>query len=342
MKIEPFNTKYLADVISLWEESSRIAHPFISEIKRQQEKNEIENYLTEVANSYLYWNNEELCGFISMINETIGGLFIKPCYQGKGIGRALIDYVSKDFESLSVEVFKKNKGAIEFYRKCGFLEKSDFVTEAYGEVLVVMEKIEISTVSAFKKNRINVKFMNNDIELLKYLDCSIKSASVVGVGDSMTLEELGVYDYLRNRDVIFLDKYDEKLNKDQKNKLYIKNFSSDVFLSSANAVTRDGKIVNLDGNGSRVAPIIYGPKKVIIVCGTNKLVDDYKAAMDRVRMHAAPLDAKRLGKNTPCVITGKCVECKSTDKICNYLTVVQGQFDSDRIELIFVKGSFGY
>lgn len=141
---------------------------------------------------------------------------------------------------------------------------------------------------------------------------------------------------------IFSDKYEEKLNKDQKKELYIKNFSSDVFLSSANAVTRDGKIVNLDGNGSRVAPIIYGPKKVIIVCGTNKLVDDYEAAMDRIRMHVAPLDAKRLGKNTPCVITGKCVECKSTDKICNYLTIVQGQFDSDRIELIFVKGSFGY
>ncbi len=198
------------------------------------------------------------------------------------------------------------------------------------------------TLKNLKANRINARYFISRDELEKYLSDVIRDDMLVGVGDSMTLEELDLYEYLRNRNIRFLDKYDPKLSKDEKKKLYIDNFSSDCFITSANAITNTGKIYNLDGNGSRVAPMIYGPKRVIIICGINKIVETDELALLRIREIAAPKDAIRLNKNTPCTKTGKCMDCKSKEKICNYHTVIQGQFDENRIEVLFIDGSYGY
>ena len=158
----------------------------------------------------------------------------------------------------------------------------------------------------------------------------------------MTLEELAVYDYLRRRQIRFLDKYQENLSKEEKRSLYLRNFDADYFLSGINAISATGKIYNLDGNGSRVAPMIYGPKKVILLCGTNKITETDEEAIDRIRRIAAPLDAKRLGKKTPCRVTGVCQDCKSPEKICNYWTIIQGQFDENRIQVVFIPEELGY
>jgi len=198
------------------------------------------------------------------------------------------------------------------------------------------------TIKSLKKNRIESVVLESKNEVLEYLDSIIENASVVGVGDSVTLETIGVYDYLKNRNLVYLDKYDKTLSKLEKRELYLKNFDADYFLSSANAISNDGKIYNLDGNGSRVAPIIFGPKKVLIICGINKIVKNEAEAVMRIRKTAAPLDAKRLGKTTPCSITGECMDCKSIHKICNYFTVIQGQFDNSRIKVVFVKQELGY
>ena len=150
----------------------------------------------------------------------------------------------------------------------------------------IIEKAKLS----FKKNRISLNFFNTVEEFYLYINTLIKPYQTIGVGDSISLEDIGLYNYLRNSKVNFLDKYKENLNKEDKRKIYIDNFSADIFFSGINALSAEGKIYNLDGNGSRVAPIIYGPKKVILVCGINKLVDNEEAALKRIKEIAAPLD----------------------------------------------------
>jgi len=204
-----------------------------------------------------------------------------------------------------------------------------------------MQRIE-TAMRNLKMNRIPSILLESPSELSAFLDAQISGGITVGVGDSMTLEALGVYDYLRRRQIRFLDKYQENLSKEEKRSLYLANFDADVFLSGANAISATGKIYNLDGNGSRVAPMIYGPKKVILLCGTNKITETDEEAVDRIRRIAAPLDVERLGKKTPCRITGVCQDCKSPDKICNYWTIIQGQFDESRINVVFIKEELGY
>lgn len=198
------------------------------------------------------------------------------------------------------------------------------------------------TIQNLGRNNIDGVSLNSSADLLGFLDCQIPDGAVVGVGDSITLESCGVYQYLRNRNLVFLDKYSKDLSRLQKRELYLKNFDADFFLSSVNAISSEGKIYNLDGNGSRVAPMIYGPKKVLLICGINKIVETEEQAFERIRTIAAPLDAKRLQKKTPCSITGKCSDCKSPDKICNYHTIIQGQFDRERIKVVFINEELGY
>jgi len=198
------------------------------------------------------------------------------------------------------------------------------------------------TILNLGRNNIDGIFLSSRDDLFIFLDNQIANGSVVGVGDSMTLETCGVYEYLRNRNLFFLDKYSPGQSRTQKRELYLKNFDADFFLSSVNAISSEGKIYNLDGNGSRVAPIIYGPRKVFLICGINKIVETEEQAFERIGTIAAPLDAKRLQKKTPCYFTGKCSACKSPDKICNYYTIIQGQFDRERIKVIFINEELGY
>ncbi|MCI1648818.1 MAG: lactate utilization protein [Bacteroides sp.] len=198
------------------------------------------------------------------------------------------------------------------------------------------------TIRALKRNRISADVLKSREEVITYLENLIEDAAVVGVGDSMTLDTLGVYDYLRGRNLAYLNKYDPSLSKQEKRELYLKNFTADYFLSGVNAISTEGKIYNMDGNGSRVAPIIYGPKCVLLICGINKIVESEEEAIRRIREVAAPLDAKRLNKKTPCAMKGKCMDCKSPQKICNYFTVIQGQFDEARIRVLFVEEELGY
>lgn len=197
-------------------------------------------------------------------------------------------------------------------------------------------------IDALEKNNMKGFFVQDEQELLELIDELIEEHSVVGVGDSLTLIETGVLDFVRNGNYVFLDKYEEGITSDEKKKLYIQNFLADTFLCSTNALTEDGKLYNIDGNGSRVAPMIYGPKQVIIVAGINKLVQNIEDAEKRVRNYAAPIDAKRLNKDTPCTKLGHCVDCKSPNRICNDFVTISGQFVKDRIKVIIVAKALGY
>lgn len=196
--------------------------------------------------------------------------------------------------------------------------------------------------NALQRNNMKGIYVEDEDELLQVIKELIEEKSVVGVGDSMTLLETGVLDFLRKGNYTFLDKYREGIASEEKKSIYIQNFSADTFLCSTNALTEDGQLYNIDGNGSRVAPMIYGPKQVIIVAGINKLVENKEEAEKRVRNYAAPIDAKRLNKDTPCTKLGRCVDCKSPDRICNDFVTITGQFVKDRIKVIIVGKALGY
>ncbi|VBB08157.1 Hypothetical protein LUCI_3422 [Lucifera butyrica] len=209
-------------------------------------------------------------------------------------------------------------------------------------ILWYREKRVERTISCLEKHNILGFYVKDENELLKKVKELIKEDSVVGVGDSMTLFETGVIDLLRNGKYRFLDKYKDGITREEKDQLYRNIFSADTFLSSTNALTEEGELFNIDGNGSRVAPMIYGPRQVIIVAGINKIVKNIEEAEKRVRNYTAPLDAKRLNKKTPCVSLGYCIDCKSEERICNSFVTIKRQFINGRIKVIIVGKELGY
>ena len=198
------------------------------------------------------------------------------------------------------------------------------------------------TIENLGDNHMAGYYVKSPLQLHELIRKLVPAGQTVGCGDSVTLEQTGVYEYIRNHDYNFLDKYRFDLSHEEKKEIYLQNFRADTFLTGINAVTVDGKLFNIDGNGSRVAPIIYGPKQVIAVVGTNKIVKTIDDAILRARQTAAPMDAKRLGKETPCTKLYKCIDCQHPQRICNDFVLITGQFDKKRIKVIFIEGEYGY
>lgn len=192
------------------------------------------------------------------------------------------------------------------------------------------------------KNKMAGYYVDQPGVLISLLDELIKDGEIVGCGDSVTLEQLGVFDHLRNRNVHFLDKFQPALTGKDKRELYLQNFRADTFVTGVNAITKKGELFNIDGNGSRVAPMLYGPGQVIAVAGINKITDNLDEAIKRTRQIAAPLDAKRLGKSTPCAALGRCIDCSHKERFCNDFVLITGQFIKDRIKVIILDQSLGY
>ena len=191
------------------------------------------------------------------------------------------------------------------------------------------------------KNKMAGFYVDQQGSLISLLDELIKDGETVGCGDSMTLEQLGVFDHLRIRNIHFLDKFQPSLTGKDKRELYLQNFRADTFVTGVNAITKKGELFNIDGNGSRVAPMLYGPGQVIVVAGVNKITDNLDEAIKRTRQIAAPLDAKRLGKSTPCAALGRCIDCSHKERFCNDFVLITGQFIKDRIKVIIVDQSLG-
>ncbi len=198
------------------------------------------------------------------------------------------------------------------------------------------------TIDNLGKNHMAGYYVESIFQLHELIRKLMPEGQTVGCGDSVTLEQTGVYEYVRNHHYDFLDKHQEGLSHEEKREIYLRNFRADTFLTGVNAVTADGKLFNIDGNGSRIAPMIYGPKQVIAVAGTNKIVKSVDDAILRTRQIAAPLDAKRLGKETPCTTLGRCIDCHHSQRICNDFVLITGQFVKERIKVIFIDGNYGY
>jgi L-lactate utilization protein LutB len=169
------------------------------------------------------------------------------------------------------------------------------------------------------------------------------NAKSVSWGGSVTFQVAsGVYEQLKDHpDLDVLDTYDKKLSDEQKQELRRQALLVDLFITGTNAVTESGQLVNLDMYGNRIGALTFGPKWVIILVGRNKLAVNLDEAMYRVKNYAAPTNAMRLDKKTPCVKTSFCEECKSPDRICNTWTITEKSFPKGRIKVVLINEDLG-
>ncbi len=157
----------------------------------------------------------------------------------------------------------------------------------------------------------------------------------------MTVRDLGIPDMLRSRGTLEVLDRDLVETPEEKLAMYLRAFSTDVYLTSANAISEDGVIVNIDGNGNRVAAITWGPKKVIFVIGMNKVAQTVEAALARVRGTASPINAARFDIKTPCQTDGVCHNCNSPESICNYVHFLRNS-PRGRHQVVLVGEDLGY
>ena len=175
--------------------------------------------------------------------------------------------------------------------------------------------------------------------LEKALELIPKGASV-GWGGAMSCSQIGLLDALRQGEYQVFDR--ERCETPEEKEQAIRNgLIADVFLTGANGLSLDGQMVNIDGTGNRVAAIIYGPKKVLVVAGMNKVMDSLEEAVRRARTIAAPLNQQRFLLNNPCTITGTCGDCKSETCICNQILITRHCRPVGRIQFIIVGEDLG-
>lgn len=189
-------------------------------------------------------------------------------------------------------------------------------------------------ITALEKRNMNGYFVAGKEEALNKALELIPSGSSVGFGGSVTLEQVGILDKLRQRqDITLLDRTKIK-DPEEKHQLYLKMLTCDIFLSSANAITESGKIINVDGIGNRVGAITFGPKKVIIIAGKNKITKDYNSAIERIKKVATPKNLERLKVRPNNKWTA--------ENMWSVLTVIERQVDENRFHVIIVDEELGF
>jgi len=164
----------------------------------------------------------------------------------------------------------------------------------------------------------------------------------VSWGGSMTFVATGLYDALKDHpDMEVLDTFDKNISPEEMLERRRQSLLVDLFITGTNAVTENGQLVNLDMFGNRIAGLTFGPKSVIVLVGRNKIVPDLETAMYRIKEYAAPVNAMRLDKKTPCTKTSYCEECNSPGRICNTWTITEKSFPKGRVKVILINENLG-
>ena len=209
---------------------------------------------------------------------------------------------------------------------------------------IIQEHYKITAekmIKNMKLRNMEAYYVDNKTLAVQKILSLIEDGSSISWGGSMTLEEINLFEHLMaNKSYQLLDR--SKAAPEQISTLYHAALSCDYYLMSSNAITLDGKLINIDGTGNRVAALIYGPKNVIIVVGMNKVAANEQEALNRMKNTACPLNALRLNKNTPCTKTGSCNDCLSADCICMQTVITRNSRDKGRIKVILVGESLGY
>lgn len=163
----------------------------------------------------------------------------------------------------------------------------------------------------------------------------------VGWGGSVSAEQIGLIDAVRTEKYRAMDR-DKAQSAEERTKIMKECLFSDVFITSANAISLDGQMVNIDGTGNRVAAIVYGPEKILVIAGMNKVEDTLEAAINRARTVAAPMNKQRFPNATPCEVTGSCADCKSEGCVCNQILLTRHCRPAGRITFIIVGEELGF
>ncbi len=217
----------------------------------------------------------------------------------------------------------------------------------------IIEKQIDKVIKSLEKNNIQGYYVENSCKAVELVKTLIKKGETISFGGSMTLNETGVYDLLKNGDYKLLDRNAEGNTPEDIQKIYRDSFYADTYLCSSNAITENGELYNVDGLGNRVTALTFGPKSVIVIAGYNKIVADLDAAIHRVKTVAAPPNCLRLNKDTYCAKCGHCVSidtgktamtdgCDSPDRICRQYVVTAKQPKNNRIKVIIIGEQLGY
>ncbi len=202
-------------------------------------------------------------------------------------------------------------------------------------------KIE-RTIKALNDNGMVGYYIKSKDQLFEVLSELVDKDAVVGLGGSMTLFESGVHDWLKQQNIHFLDRYKKGLKQSQIDQMRKESLFADIYFTSSNAVTETGHLFNVDGIGNRVAAMIYGPEKVIVIVGSNKIVPDDAAAVERLRRVAIPLNNLRLNRHSTCALTGYCPDSCSEACVSSSYVFLKNQMIRDRIHVLILEAHYGY
>ena len=200
------------------------------------------------------------------------------------------------------------------------------------------EMLAQTVIKGLESRNMTGYYAANKEEALKKALELIPEGSTVTMGGCASAHEIGLVSAVENGNYTFIDRYKAEDPKEA----MLQAYRADVYLASANAMTQDGIIVNIDGNSNRVSAIAYGPSKVIFIVGMNKICNDVDGAMKRARNVAAPINTNRFDLNTPCSKTGTCMDCKSPDTICCQFLVTRFSRHPGRIHVILVNDNLGF
>ncbi len=200
------------------------------------------------------------------------------------------------------------------------------------------EKLAKEVIKGLESRQMSGYWAADKEEALKLALELIPEGSSVTMGGAMSAHEIGLVEALKKGNYNFIDR-DEA---DDPRAAMLAAYDADVFLSSVNAMTQDGILINIDGNANRVSAIAQGPRKVVFIVGMNKVCDDLDGAMKRARNVAAPINAQRFEINTPCKKTGKCMDCKSPDTICCQFLITRFERHPGRAHVILVNDALGF
>lgn len=197
-------------------------------------------------------------------------------------------------------------------------------------------------IKALKENNFEAIYAYDSKEALGKIVSLIPEDATVGIGGSITVREIGLVDVLEKQRNVIFSHWEKGHTIEEKTEIRRKALTSDVYITSSNAITLKGQLVNIDGTGNRVGAMIFGPKKIIIIAGANKIVDTLDEAFSRIRNVASPLNGRRLNKKTPCALIGQCTNCNSPDRMCNISVVIDKKPNLSDINIILVGESLGY
>ncbi|HKL48078.1 MAG TPA: lactate utilization protein [Desulfuromonadales bacterium] len=196
--------------------------------------------------------------------------------------------------------------------------------------------------AALEKNGFAVHLFDDREAAVSHLSAATSESSSVGFGGSMTLAQLQLPEVIAGQGKKTLVHGRPGLSHEERQQIMREQLTCDLFMTSTNALTLDGHLVNIDGNGNRVCAMSFGPKKVVVVAGSNKIASDNEAAFKRVKEVACPPNAKRLGFKTPCATTGVCTDCDSEQRICRITSIIERCPLSTPIEICLINDDLGY